>query len=439
MNTQKKAGFHYAYVIFAVCFLTVFVALGFGSSPKSTYLTAITAQLGLERSLFTINDSMRYLSTALLNFFFGSLVCRFGARRMVAFGYSFLIAACLIYSFSNTYWQFYIGGLFLGAGFAWTSTTIIGHIVEHWFTNSKGTVMGVILAANGLGGIVSENVVTRVLYGMDASLPTDQARWRLGYQLTAVLFLIVGLLVVALLRNKPSDMGLEPLGQDAVKKGKRGLQWEGFSIEQILRKPYFYLSGGCVFIMGFILQAMSNVSKPHMYDLGISKEYVIYVFSVHALVLFASKILAGVGYDRFGILPTFTACCCAAIVSLLCLSSATSQSTVTLWIYSIVSSLAMPLETIMIPLLVSELFGQKAFSRVMGYYLSVNVLGYACGVPLANLSYDLLGSYRPMLIVLTVVMTAATLAAILSMQIAKKDRLAFLAEQDRKAKEAEAR
>jgi len=427
MDTQKKAKFHYAYIIFAVCFLSVFATLGFGSSPKSTYLTAITAQLGLERGLFTVNDSMRYLSTALLNFFFGALVMRLGARRMVGFGFSFLIAACLIYSVSNTYWQFYIGGLFLGAGFAWTSTTIVGHIVEHWFTNSKGTVMGVILAANGLGGIVSENVVTRILYGMDASLPTDQARWRLGYRLTALLFLIVGLLVVALLRNKPSDVGLEPLGQNAVKKAKRGANWEGFEMADILKKPYFYLSGVCVFIMGFILQTMSNVSKPHMYDLGISKEYVIYVFSVHALVLFAAKILAGIGYDRFGIRVTFAACCAAAITSLLCLSITTPESTVVLWLYSIISSLAMPLETIMIPLLVSELFGHKAFSTVMGYYLSLNVLGYACGVPLANLSYDILGSYRPILIVLTVVMTLASAAAMISFRIAKKDREAFLA------------
>ena len=44
MKHHTKPKFHYAYLIFALCFLTVFTTLGFGSSTKSTYLTAITAQ-----------------------------------------------------------------------------------------------------------------------------------------------------------------------------------------------------------------------------------------------------------------------------------------------------------------------------------------------------------------------------------------------------------
>ena len=75
----------YRWVVFAACFLMVFVSLGFGSSTKGTYLTAVTNQLGLERAKFTVNDSMRYLTTALLNFFFGALVKKLGARKMIGF------------------------------------------------------------------------------------------------------------------------------------------------------------------------------------------------------------------------------------------------------------------------------------------------------------------------------------------------------------------
>ncbi|MBR6709422.1 MAG: MFS transporter, partial [Clostridia bacterium] len=350
---------------------------------------------------------------------------RLGARRMVGCGFGFLITSMLIYSLAQTYWQFYIGGIFLGAGFAWTTTTIVGHIVGNWFTNRRGSVMGVILAANGLGGALSEQIVTRVIYGLHADLPAGEARWRLAYQLTALLFLAVAIPVVAVLRNRPADIGLEPLGQDEEQKKKRGADWDGLEMAAILRKPYFYLSGICVFAAGFILQAMVNVAKPHMYDLGIPRDYVIMVFSVHALVLFAAKILVGVSYDRFGMRLTYAACSVAALISLACLSAAHADSDIGLWVYSILSSLALPIETVVVPLLVSELFGRRAHSTIMGYYTSLNVLGYACGVPLANLAYDLTGSYRGILIALTVTMALTAVFSLLSLQMARRDRLAL--------------
>lgn len=427
---QKKNS-RYAWVVFGVCFFIVFISLGFGSSPKSTYLTAVTEDKGWARSLFTLSDSCRYITTSILSFFFGAIVKKLGARKMIGFGFGFLILSMLISSFATEIWHFYISGAFLGAGLAWTTTAIVGHIVENWFTNSKGTLMGIILAANGLGGVASENVINRIIYGADGSLAGSATRWRLAYQVTAGIFAVSAVIALILIRNKPSDIGAEPLGQNAVKKKKRGLRWSGYEMSAILKKPFFYVSGVCVFFTGFMLQSMSNVAKPHMYDLGISKEYVIYVFSVHALVLTVSKISAGISYDKFGIRITFGFCCLAATVSLFCLSVMKGDSVILPWIYSIISSFAMPLETVMIPLLVSELFGEKSFSTVMGYYLAINTLGYACGVPLANLFYDLMGNYSTILKILTVFMVLIAVVTQLSMAAAKRDRVAFLKEAEK--------
>ncbi len=419
MGKTKK--FYYGWVVFAVCFLMVLVALGFGSSTKSTYLKAITENLGFERSLFTLNDSLRYITTAVLNFFFGAIVAKFGARKLVGFGFGFLIASFAIYSFATQLWQFYIGGVFLGAGLAWTTTTIVGVIVENWFTNGKGTLMGILLAANGLGGVISENIITRIVL-------SSATAWRTAYRITTLIFLITGVIVLLVLRNKPSDMGLTPLGQDKVKKAKRGLNWEGYEISTIYRKPYFYVSGFCVFIMGFILQSMSNVSKTHMLDCGITKEYIVLVFSVHSLFLAISKILSGFIYDKYGIRISMGLCCAFALISTLSLAFTTKDSTILPWCYSILSAFALPIETVMIPLLVSQMYGQKSFAKVMGFYLGANCLGFACGVPLANLFYDIMGTYKYILIILTIAMFIASIVAQLSIAKADRDRIEFLAD-----------
>ena len=82
MNTETKRRFDYKWVILALSFMMVFVCLGFCSANKGLYLAAITEALGIKRSLFSINDSCRFITTAIINLFFGSLISRFGIRKM---------------------------------------------------------------------------------------------------------------------------------------------------------------------------------------------------------------------------------------------------------------------------------------------------------------------------------------------------------------------
>lgn len=64
--------------------------------------------------------------------------------------------------------------------------------------------------------------------------------------------------------------------------------------------------------------------------------------------------------------------------------------------YGVFSSFALPLETVMIPLVVTELFGSVSFAKLLGIYVSVNTAGFAIGNPIANLVFDLCGTYFPL-------------------------------------------
>ena len=63
-------------------------------------------------------------------------------------------------------------------------------------------------------------------------------------------------------------------------------------------------------------------------------------------------------------------------------------------IYALFSSLALPLETIMLPIYANDLFGEASFKKNLGLFVSINTAGYALAAPLMNLCYDLLGSYK---------------------------------------------
>ena len=87
MNLKQKKLNWAGILVVAACFCMGFVCLGFCSSNKSLYLGAITEALGIKRSLFSINDSCRYVSTAVVNLFFGTLIVKVGVRKLVAAGF----------------------------------------------------------------------------------------------------------------------------------------------------------------------------------------------------------------------------------------------------------------------------------------------------------------------------------------------------------------
>ena len=408
----------YRWMVIAVCFLMVMVCLGFCSSTKSLFLSPITEALGVDRGKFAINDSFRYAASALVNVFFGSLVARFGARKLIGAGFLSLIASMLTYAFAQNLFVFYLGGFLLGVGLSWTTTTMVGYVVNKWCREKKGTIMGAVLAANGLGGAIAVQVVSPVIDG-----GADGFGYRRAYLLIAAVLFAVGLLVVSLFRNEPKGHVAPSVG--TVEKPSDKKEWEGLSYSQVLKTPYFYLMLLCVFFTGFVLQGTSGISAAHMKDVGIDAAYVATVVSVHSVFLAVFKFLSGWFYDRFGLRVTVAICSSAAIAVTFILAFLNSglSGRILAMVYGILSSLALPLETVMLPIYAKALFGEKSFNKVMGLFVSATTVGFACGAPLMNLFFDRLHSYRLGLILCGCVMCGVLILLQIVIGVAKKTRL----------------
>lgn len=388
---KKSPRFFYGWVVFALCFLMIFCVLGFCSSTKSLYLAPITEDLGVSRSLYSIADSCRYVTTAVVNLFFGFLILRLKPRRMAAAGFIALVAFALVNSTAKSVGTFYLGGVLLGLGLAWTSTTLVGYVVERWFTRSKGTIMGIILAANGLGAAVASQIVSPIINA-------SAGGWRSAYRLAALIVAACGLLVVAFLRNDPEDVGQQPLGLEKAAKAKRGNSWKGMEFSEAKKHGYFYLAALCIFLTGMILQSATGVSSAHMKDCGIDPAFIATALSAHSVALALAKMYTGFSFDRFGLRVTLLVCYVFTVAAMVILAFVSNNAMA--MAYSVISSFALPLETIMVPLIAMDLFGQKAYARMMGLFVSFNTAGYALGAPLINVMFDLTGSYRSILLIL---------------------------------------
>lgn len=392
--TPKKRRFDYSYVILALCFLMVMVSLGFASSTKSLFPDEIARALEVERTLVSFNESFRYIATAIVNLFFGALIAKFGPKKLILAGFASLTSSMILYSIATKLWMLYIAGALLGIGFSWTTTTMVGYVVGIWASKNKGTIMGAILASNGLGGAISIPLVGSLIN------PEVIGSYRAAYRLIAVVLFSTMLVLLIFFRDKPKNAEESPVSTGE-KKRARGRDWEGIPFSQAVRRPAFWCILVSIFLSGMILQGVSEVAVMHMKDIGLDYGAIMGMLSFGSLLLATSKFLTGFLYDRFGLRLTTGFCMTVAVIAACCLALLRNDSIGYLLaiIYVIVSRFALPLETIMLPLYASDLFGQKDFAKVLGIFVSANVTGYALGAPILNRCYDMLGTYAPALYV----------------------------------------
>lgn len=423
-RTKKKL-IDYKWIIAVLCFFMVFICIGFCSTNKGLYLSAITSALDIRRSIFSVSDSIRYIATAIVNLFFGTLVAKHGEKKLILAGIACLIVTEICYVCANSVVGFYLGSLFLGIGLSWTSTTMVGCVINKWCKENKGTIMGAVLAANGVGGALAAQIVTPLI-----NAEGNPFGYRNAYKLIIVILAVLFAVICFFFRNDPPQMTAKSAAPKSAKK-RRGESWVGIEYDVARRRSYFYITCICIFLCGMVLQGVTGMAAAHMQDVGLSTTYVATVVSVHSLTLAAAKFLTGFFYDHTGLRTTATFCYGAGAVTMIVLAnlSSTPLGMVLAMVYGVVSSLALPLETIMLPLFASDMFGERSYNKVLGIIVSVNTAGYACGSPVINAVFDIWGSYRPMLFIYAGIMVFVAIFFQFALNSCQKEKKAIIAAQ----------
>ena len=426
MQPQKKI--NYMWVMVFVCFMLGFFCLGFCSGNKGMYLAAVTEALGIKRSLFSIGDSIRYLTTATVNLFFGSLLHKLGVRKMVAAGIFSLFLQSVISAVATGIWGFYAAGLFLGIGLAFCTTTMISFVIRRWCKENTGKILGFVLAANGVGSAVAAQVISPIMYN-----PENPFGYRTVYWIMAACLVVVAVIVLPLIKERPDDSG--PMQQPKKQDKAKSRDWIGMEYSETKKRAYFYVAAICIFATGMCLQALSGISAAHMKDMGLDAAYVAKMMSLQSIGLACSKFLAGVSYDRFGMRTTLTFCDVAAVIAavMLTLVGTTAAGMGMAVAFAIAIAVALPLETIMLSIFAAELFGNRSFAKVMGIFAAVNTAGYAVGNPIANWVFDICGTYNPIILFYGGVMLAVTIIFQFILNKAYKERKIILAAEEENA------
>ena len=202
-----RAPIHYGWVIAAVGFLIIFACIGLARYAYTMLLPSMQAGLGLSY------DRMGYIGTGNFSGYLLSVVLaprlirRYRPRAVISGGLTLITLALFAVSASRGFFiplalYFLVG---MGTGFANIPTMAL---ISHWFrSDQRGKAAGLMIGGNGAAIVLAGMLVPL----LNRSFGADG--WRAGWLLLAIIALLVTLLAARLLRNHPSELGLEPLGR----------------------------------------------------------------------------------------------------------------------------------------------------------------------------------------------------------------------------------
>ena len=380
---------YYKWVIAAACFLMVFVCDGFACGYRGLYLTAVSNGLGVNRTLVSMGESFRSATGAIMSVFFGVLVCKFSSRKLVAASLSLLILSLVVYSRVKSVYTYWVAGALMGIATTFASSAMVAHLIHQWFDENVGSVLGVVAAASGMGSAVGSQVISPILYS------GDPMGFRSAYGLTAVIVAIFAVVIIPLLRENRESKHLPKHAKATKGRPEEISDTETGCNNRILGS----VIGVCVFLTALSIMGVNSIYISHMLDVGIDAKTVGMASGVLAVTLIGAKLLCGVLYDRFGLHTVLGICQMAAFAAFAILLLITPTLPVLALIFPAVFAIALPLETIVITLIVSDAFGKQLFSRFIGVFSAIASVGFALAPPMSNMIYDLFGTYRPAILI----------------------------------------
>lgn len=386
---------NYHWLIAATVLLQLFIIGGIYNNLSNLFLLPVTETLQISRSSFSLALSVKGLMAFTSTFFSGALLHRFGYRKMVSILMLTNCVALVIMATSKDLVSFAIGLGLLGLGDGICLSAGPPRIVRHWFHKHQGLVLGCVSAATGLGGSALCLVFSGIIEG---------SGWQSAFLCCAAIFSVVMVLLFAVVRNSPEELGLRPYGEGQYEhktKGKNKEKWSGFSWAQVLRRPAFYLLALGSYCACFCVYALSQNVVPHLRDIGLSNDQAVSVQSVLMLVLAGTKLGIGALSDRIGGKKISVLCLGCVAVSLGIM--ATSNNIYGIWAAVLLLACGLPLTMLTVPLLVPDLFGYQAQTMAVGVLMSTASLASMTSPAITNAVYDKLGTYKPMFAVVSLV------------------------------------
>lgn len=196
---------HYGWVMVAVTFFTALVSSASVGAP-GVFILPLEKEFGWTTTQISSALSIRLLLFGLMAPFAAALMVRFGLRNVVVSALTIITAGLLASLAMTEAWHLIaLWGFVVGFGTGMTAMVLGATVATRWFTKHRGLVVGIFAASVATGQLVFLPIMAHL---------TEAFGWRTAMGTMCVMLAVAALVVVLFMRDRPSDLGLRPVGDD---------------------------------------------------------------------------------------------------------------------------------------------------------------------------------------------------------------------------------
>ncbi|HLH89063.1 MAG TPA: MFS transporter [Xanthobacteraceae bacterium] len=202
-----RRNIHYGWVVTGVTFLTLLVTAAAMGTP-GVMIVPLEHEFGWTDAQISSALALRILLYGLFGPFAAALMNRFGVRRVIVCALALIAGGMLASLLMTEVWQLVaLWGVVVGIGSGLTAMVLAATVATRWFNHRRGLVMGILAASSATGQLLFLPVIAEF---------TTRFGWRAALVLVTAALAVTGLIVLALMRDRPSDLDLPIYGEKAM-------------------------------------------------------------------------------------------------------------------------------------------------------------------------------------------------------------------------------
>lgn len=200
-----KRGFHYAWIIVIITFMTALSSSAALGLPGAL-MQPLSKEFGWSVDQISSALAVRFALFGLIGPFAAILMERFGLRNIVVTALSLIATGLILSTRMTAFWHLVaLWGITIGIGSGLTALVLSAIVSNRWFETHRGLVIGLLTASSATGQLV---------FLPAAAWLTEHLGWRIAVLPVSFSCAVVAIAAFFFMRNRPSEMGLIPYGAD---------------------------------------------------------------------------------------------------------------------------------------------------------------------------------------------------------------------------------
>ena len=386
ISLKQNGKVYFGWYIVFVCILLMFFAYAGIISVVSVFVLPVTQELNISRVTFMTSAlTIASVISIIISVPSGKLLEKNNIKLIMAVNCVIAFVGYFLLSKATAVWMLMMAYTCLGIAFTQLTTIPISILVNNWFgAKCKGRVMGICFVGSGIGGIALLPITSYFI---------EKFGWRVAAFSLGLMFVVILLpLVLLFITKTPEQKGFVRMGEGHEQTQRIGNE-KGMSFQDA-KKSFTLWLVFIVILFGNLLGSGLMVNLvPYFVECNFSSTLASGFAGLQLGSLIIGKPLLGFLCDKLGAKKAGFLSTIFLAVTFLFLCILKMEKSYIVYIVMLFYALGGAGLTVLPPIWVTELFGEKDYGTILGLFQIAVGLGGAFGGSLAAGIFDQTGSY----------------------------------------------